>query len=257
MLLGLAIVALIAGAAIVVIVIARGSRRRGVRRPPPVVYPLYPTRKTAGSPKPARAVAEHQVNGSPKPRPAPVERPAGGPPSPTNATAFERPAVERPAIERPAATDGTRQPKSRRNRKGPEVERPIAAATEPDTSPTVRFRRPSEDAVQVLPGRLEVLAGEPHHKEIRLVRRPGEQAEVILGREFGDMPGHVALQSTTVSRRHARLAYANGQWRVANLSQTNPLVVNDEALSVGNGERTLADGDCLELGEVVLRFHAS
>jgi len=120
----------------------------------------------------------------------------------------------------------------------------------------VRFRRPTDDAVQVLPGRLEVVAGEPYHKEIRFVRRPGEQPEVILGRDFDGSPGHVELQSKTVSRRHARLAFANGQWRVANLSQTNPIVVNDEALAAGNGERTLADGDCLELGEVVLRFHS-
>jgi hypothetical protein len=43
---------------------------------------------------------------------------------------------------------------------------------------------------------------------------------------------------------------------VSNLSQTNPVIVNDESLSANHGERVLADGDCLELGEVVLRFHA-
>lgn len=132
----------------------------------------------------------------------------------------------------------------------------IASDGEPDTSHTVRFRRPADEAVELLPGRLEVLAGEPRHKEIRFVRAPGERPEVILGRDVGDSPGHVALHSRTVSRRHARLAYENGEWMVANLSKTNPVVLNDEALLVGNGERPLADGDCLELGEVVLRFHA-
>ena len=68
-------------------------------------------------------------------------------------------------------------------------------------------------------------------------------------------PGHVTLESATVSRRHARLEYASGVWKVANLSRTNAVVVNDEALSL-NRERTLSDGDRLELGEVVLRFHA-
>lgn len=137
-----------------------------------------------------------------------------------------------------------------------EVELSVVASSELETSSTVRFRRPADDAVQLLPGRLEVLAGELHHKEIRFVRAPGERPEVILGRDLGDAPGHVALHATTVSRRHARLAYENGVWKVANLSQTNPVVVNDEALSVSHGERPLADGDCLELGEVVLRFHA-
>lgn len=122
-------------------------------------------------------------------------------------------------------------------------------------SSTVHFRRPVEHAVQLLPGRLEVLAGESRHKEIRLMRVPGKRAEVILGRDRIESPGHVALQSSTVSRRHARLAFTDGVWKVANLSQTNPVVVNDEALPAHH-ERALDDGDRLELGEVVLRFHA-
>jgi pSer/pThr/pTyr-binding forkhead associated (FHA) protein len=79
---------------------------------------------------------------------------------------------------------------------------------------------------------------------------------VILGREPGDSPQHVALDSSTVSRQHARLAFANGQWLVSNLSQTNPVVVNDQELSSRDGSRLLVDGDRLELGEVLLRFHA-
>jgi hypothetical protein len=51
----------------------------------------------------------------------------------------------------------------------------IETGVEPDVSSTVRFRRPSEDAIQVLPGRLEVLAGESQYKEFRLVRVPGER----------------------------------------------------------------------------------
>jgi predicted component of type VI protein secretion system len=43
---------------------------------------------------------------------------------------------------------------------------------------------------------------------------------------------------------------------VANLSQTNPVIVNDLELTDLQGERQLADGDRIELGEVVLRFHA-
>lgn len=162
---------------------------------------------------------------------------------------FETPRAEVLARSTPRRTEPA-PPVTRRR----EVELAIVPTEEPDVSPTVHFRRPVEHAVQLLPGRLEVLAGEQRHKEIRLVRVPGERPEVILGRERLDTPGHIALQSSTVSRRHARLAYADGVWRVANLSQTNPVVVNDEALPADH-ERTLADGDCLELGEVVLRFH--
>lgn len=123
-------------------------------------------------------------------------------------------------------------------------------------SETVRFLRPGEEQIQILPGRLEVVAGEPAHREIRFVRSPGEPAELILGRDPGPSPHAIALQSDTVSRRHARFAFANGRWSVMNLSRTNPVVVNDERMHDNSIERPLADGDRLELGEVVLRFRA-
>jgi FHA domain len=123
-------------------------------------------------------------------------------------------------------------------------------------SETVRFLRPGEEQIQILPGRLEVLAGEPKHREIRFVRSPGEPAELILGRDPGPSPHAIALQSDTVSRRHARFAFSNGRWSVTNLSRTNPVVVNDERLFDNSIERPLADGDRVELGEVVLRFRA-
>lgn len=123
-------------------------------------------------------------------------------------------------------------------------------------SETVRFRRPGEDSIQILPGRLEVVSGEARHREILFVRSAGEPAELILGREPGHSPQAIALESDTVSRQHARFAFSNGQWSVTNLSRTNPVVVNDERMSGTTAERPLLDGDRLELGEVVLRFRA-
>lgn len=126
----------------------------------------------------------------------------------------------------------------------------------PATSETVRFVRPTDEVVQLLPGHLEVLSGDTRHQEIRFVRVAGQQPHLILGRNPGRSPQHVALNSSTVSRQHARLAFSGGKWMVANLSQTNPVVVNDQELTNLDGERQLADGDRIELGEVVLRFHA-
>jgi hypothetical protein len=126
----------------------------------------------------------------------------------------------------------------------------------PATSETVRFVRPTDEVVQLLPGHLEVLSGDTRHQEIRFVRVAGQQPHLILGRNPGRSPQHVALNSSTVSRQHARLAYSGGKWVVANLSTTNPVVVNDQELTNLDGERQLADGDRIELGEVVLRFHA-
>ncbi|MEO8561883.1 MAG: FHA domain-containing protein [bacterium] len=126
----------------------------------------------------------------------------------------------------------------------------------PLNSETVRFQRPPEEVVQLLPGHLEVLAGDSRHHEIRFVRVQGQQPQLILGRNPGRSPQHIALNSSTVSRQHARLAFAGGKWAVANLSMTNPVVVNNVELSNVDGERQLSDGDRIELGEVVLRFHA-
>ena len=126
----------------------------------------------------------------------------------------------------------------------------------PATSETVRFVRPADEVVQLLPGHLEVLAGDSRHQEIRFVRVAGQQPQLILGRNPGRSPQHIALNSSTVSRQHARLAYSGGKWAVANLSTTNPVVVNDQELTNLDGERQLTDGDRIELGEVVLRFHA-
>jgi hypothetical protein len=126
----------------------------------------------------------------------------------------------------------------------------------PATSETVRFVRPADEVVQLLPGHLEVLSGDTRQQESRFVRVAGQQPHLILGRNPGRSPQHVALNSSTVSRQHARLAYSGGKWMVANLSQTNPVIVNDQQLTDLDGERQLADGDRIELGEVVLRFHA-
>lgn len=166
----------------------------------------------------------------------------------------------------PARTEARSQssfaPPSAQSSFRPPAERPIDIPTSmdgdqvPATSETVRFVRPADEVVQLLPGHLEVLSGDTRHQEIRFVRVAGQQPHLILGRNPGRSPQHVALNSSTVSRQHARLAYTGGKWAVANLSQTNPVIVNDQELTDLDGERQLADGDRIELGEVVLRFHA-
>lgn len=131
-----------------------------------------------------------------------------------------------------------------------------ANGTAPVGTETVHFRRPSDQAVQLLPGRLQVLSGLAMPREIRFVRIPGERPQLILGREPGTSPPHVALPSSTVSRQHARLDFSGGRWGLTNLSRTNPVVLNDQTLSSADGERPLVDGDRIELGDVVLRFLA-
>jgi hypothetical protein len=128
---------------------------------------------------------------------------------------------------------------------------------EPSPDATVVFHRPMDEAVQILPGRLHVLSGEAAGKDFRLVSRIGEPPHIVVGRETGPPYRHITLEAPTVSRRHARMDFVDGHWTITNLSKTNPVLVNNRALLNGGTARKLANGDCIELGEVALRFLAS
>ncbi len=108
--------------------------------------------------------------------------------------------------------------------------------------------------LQLLPGKLEVEAGEDPGQEIRFVRPVGGIADITLGRADGPAYTHVQFRSATVSRHHARLRYEGRRWLVANLSETNPLLVNGRAVPADSGVHILQDGDRIEMGEVILRF---
>ena len=222
----LLLIVVLAAAVVAGIAIMRWrARQRTGYTPIPLVFPMnkgIAWESTLAPPAP------------PAPPPARTDTSAPSSFAPPTAQSPFRPPAERP-IDIPMSMDGEQVPA---------------------TSETVRFVRPADEVVQLLPGHLEVLSGDTRHQEIRFVRVAGQQPHLILGRDPGRSPQHVALNSSTVSRQHARLAYSGGKWAVANLSQTNPVIVNDQELTDLDGERQLADGDRIELGEVVLRFHA-
>jgi pSer/pThr/pTyr-binding forkhead associated (FHA) protein len=136
---------------------------------------------------------------------------------------------------------------------------------------SVRYWRPADGTLQFLPGRLEVIAGRDAGQEIRFVRTPGpDGTRVTFGRAEGAPYRHVQLREPTVSRAHARMtlevvngngpesATGTARWRLENLSATNPVVVNGRPLAADESERcsvVLDEGDRIEMGEVVFRFH--
>ena len=128
-----------------------------------------------------------------------------------------------------------------------------------DMTPDSVRRQPApatlEGTLQLLPGRFEVVAGMDGGRDIRFVRGPGGTPEITLGRMEGPTYRHVQLPAQTVSRMHARMRFEAGRWHIANLSPTNPVVINGEPLDADGQSRVLAEGDRVELGEVVLRFH--
>lgn len=67
----------------------------------------------------------------------------------------------------------------------------------------------------------------------------------------GRLPScEVVLDDPSVSRRHARIARADGHWTVEDLGSTNGLQVNGQAV----GHAQLRDGDRLVFGSVTLTF---
>jgi hypothetical protein len=113
---------------------------------------------------------------------------------------------------------------------------------------------PTEGTLQFLPGRLEIVDGDVPGRDVRFVRTWGEVPEVTFGRVAGPPYRHVQLRSQTVSRQHARMQFVEGRWRLTNLSQTNPVVVNGQPLDSAHGQRLLREGDEIEMGDVLFRY---
>jgi hypothetical protein len=120
----------------------------------------------------------------------------------------------------------------------------------------VRFHRPPEGTLQLLPGRLEIVSGNEGVEEIRFVKVPGKEPLVTFGRSSGEPHTHIELQSPTVSRKHAVMRFYSGSWHIENLSRTNPIVVAGKQLALNGAPVRLVDGDEVEMGEVTFRYHA-
>src|SRR5919204_1507644 len=58
----------------------------------------------------------------------------------------------------------------------------------------VRFHRPPEGTLQLLPGRLEIISGKEGVDEIRFVKVPGKEPVITFGRSPGEPHTHIELQ---------------------------------------------------------------
>lgn len=79
----------------------------------------------------------------------------------------------------------------------------------------------------------------------------GTAPETTIGRER--TPKGIVLRDPNVSRRHARLVFENGIWRIVDLDSTNGTLVNDIEIDTC----VLRDGDMLTLGLTNLEFRES
>jgi pSer/pThr/pTyr-binding forkhead associated (FHA) protein len=127
----------------------------------------------------------------------------------------------------------------------------------PDYRPPPRKAPPAplEGTLQFLPGRMEIVEGRDVGQEIRFVKSPGpDGTTVTFGRAEGVPYRHVQLHEPTVSRHHAKMNFEAKNWRLTNLSATNPVVVNGIAMNGDGDSLALQEGDKVEMGEVVFRF---
>ena len=226
-------------------------------RPAPV-----PSSPPAPAPAPTPAPAPVRANPLPLVAPSPVAPPQV-PPRPRPVIREFVSGVTPQAA--PAANgwclDGTSAPAAVASAPGPvAVEAATAVMNEAGVPGTMveghalRYSVPADGTLQFLPGRLEIGSGLDANREIRFVRVDGPNGiEVTFGRSEGPLYKHIQLRDKTVSRAHARMHFAQGTWHLQNLSQTNPVVHNGVEIPA-TIERPLADGDRIEMGEVMFTF---
>ncbi len=204
--------------------------------PPASPPPALPLR----APAPPRAAAPPRQPPAPAPAqtPAPVRAAAPMPTAMQAAAPAQAPAHAPMRIQAPRFAPAP----------------PAPSTAEMEDELTVRLEVPAEGRLQFLPGALEVMDGADRQREIRFLRSAGPVTEYTIGRSAGPATSHVQLPVSTVSRLHARMRFAEGAWTISNLSSTNPLRVNGRELALSEESPALADGDRIEVGEVVLRY---
>jgi hypothetical protein len=227
------------------------------------------------APVPTAGPAAAPFRPAPALEPAAVRRPPLPPAVPAPAPLPEAPPRPRPVIREfvsglppqaaPAADgwclDGTPAPAVASSASVPAAAAPASAVMNEAGVPgtmveghALRYSVPADGTLQFLPGRLEIGSGLDANREIRFVRVDGPNGiEVTFGRSEGPLYRHIQLRDKTVSRAHARMHFAQGTWHLQNLSQTNPVVHNGMEMPA-TLERPLADGDRIEMGEVMFTF---
>jgi pSer/pThr/pTyr-binding forkhead associated (FHA) protein len=82
------------------------------------------------------------------------------------------------------------------------------------------------------------------------VRFPLEPGEYVIGR---DPESGIWLDSTTVSRRHARLIVSATQTVLEDFGSKNGTFIDEERVVA---PRTLVDGDAIRIGTLLVTYHA-
>lgn len=131
--------------------------------------------------------------------------------------------------------------------------RPAAAAPSGAPAPAAATRLPPPEPP------LCILEGEnpENHTQVRLVVDNQLLREnrgcLILGRKRASV--QLCIKNTSISNQHLSLIFRDGQFEIEDRNSSNGTLVNGRQLAPFQPE-ALANGDQIEVGEVVLRFRA-
>jgi hypothetical protein len=134
-----------------------------------------------------------------------------------------------------------------------------SAESEPDEDEfqTVKLSPSSDKTLKFIPGQFILLSGKDRGKPFRVAGFPTPEGSIItIGRDpvEGERAyAHIQLAVQTVSRKHAELNFRSGKLYIKNLSDTNPIEVNDEEIKV-NEEVLLPLDSEIRLGEIRMKY---
>ena len=117
------------------------------------------------------------------------------------------------------------------------------SAADEDRIQRTEVYRVIRESTGVQPRVLRVLNGAGQDREFTIRR-----ATTTIGRALDN---DLVLESTDVSRHHARIEYRDGRYQIADLGSTNGTKVNGRPV---HGSASLSDGDEIEFGSLQLRF---
>ncbi len=122
---------------------------------------------------------------------------------------------------------------------------------------TVKLTPSSDKTLKFIPGQFILLSGKDRGKPFRVAGYPTPQGSIItIGREPGEGErafAHIQLDVPTVSRKHAELSFKNGKLYIKNLSDTNPIELNEKEIPVGEEVLLPLDSE-LRLGEIRMKY---
>jgi len=146
---------------------------------------------------------------------------------------------------------------------------PAEAAPQAPAAPAPEPQPAAADATVMLPsgglgadadtelGRLVILSGEDEGKRVPVYGNPTPDGfETTIGREqiSGDLGrAHIHFADPEISRRQARIVCSGGQFRLVNLSQTNPTQVDGRPVGVDEGV-PVVPGTRIRFGNIETEF---